>query len=84
MRQFQHFADQFNRNVRANSGAQRRRNDERNAGLYVLGGGMSGDEARLHDTSEFVRRWRRSWRNDVRYSDTDATAASKLKQRHFR
>src|SRR5688500_17637354 len=78
MHQLQHVADQLNRNLRANSRTQRCRNDERHAGLHVLGGRMSCDAARLHNAPKLVRRRRRSWRNYIRYSDTDATTASKL------
>src|SRR5687768_909530 len=40
---------------------------------------MSSDSARLHNTSEFMRRRRRSWRDNIWHPDSNATASSELR-----
>ena len=81
MHQFQQLADQLNRSVCADSGAEWRGHDERDVGLHVLGGRMSIVAADLYCASEFVLGWRGSWRNYVQHSDTDGAAAPELKER---
>src|SRR4029078_966699 len=76
--QFQQFTDQLNRRVCSNSSAERRRHNQWNVGLHVLGRGVDLDASRLHDASEFVRRRCRSWRHHLQHSDPDAGVASKL------
>ena len=78
--QFLHFVDQLDGNLRANSRSERRWHDEWNVRLHVLGRRMSIVTARVYHTSEFVSGRRGSWRNYLRHSDSDATAASKLNE----
>ena len=54
MHQLQQLADQLNRCLRANGITERRWDHEWNAGLHVLGGGMSIDATGLYRAAEFV------------------------------
>src|ERR1041385_5003773 len=81
MHEFQQFADQLDRVIRSDSVTERRRDDEWNVGLHVLGRRMSIVAADLHSASEFLRGWRRRWCNYVRHPDTDAATAPELRSK---
>lgn len=78
MHKFQQLTDQLDRRICAIGRAERRRDDEWNARLHVLGCGMSIVEACLYNSSEFMRRGCWSGCDYVQHSDPDAATTSKL------
>jgi hypothetical protein len=83
MYQFQQLANQLNWRVCAKRVTERRRDDQWNVGLHVLGSGVSIVAARVHGASEFMRGRRGRRRNYVQHSDPDAAAAPELRRFQF-
>ena len=79
MHQFQQLAHQLNWRVCAKRVAERRRDDEWNVGLHVLGRGVSIVAARVHRASEFMRGRRGRRSDDIQRPDTNAAAAPELR-----
>ena len=76
--EFQFVAGRFNRKLRANRCAQRRRHNRRHAGLHVLGGGVSFHQKRLYHAAQYLpgRSGRR--RKDLQHSSAHAAVATTI------
>src|SRR6185436_5853374 len=58
--------------------AERSRNNERNVGLHVLGGGVPSYAPRLYSSSGLLRRRGRSRCDDLQHTDTATTPELRL------